>query len=138
MDRGCCSQCVDADNQDMARILVIDDEAVLSHVVRVTLECHGHEVLTADDGSRGFASAQRQAPDAIVLDLMMPVMDGFAVLEALRGDERTESVPVLVLSAIGNDRTEQQCYKLGATAFMRKPFQSDLLVGVLEDVISAA
>jgi CheY-like chemotaxis protein len=122
----------------MARILVIDDEAVLSHVLRVTLESHGHEVVTADDGSRGFASAQRLAPDAIVLDLMMPVMDGFAVLEALRREERTESVPVLVLSAIGNEYTEQQCYTLGATAFMRKPFESDLLVGVLEDAIAAA
>jgi CheY-like chemotaxis protein len=122
----------------MARILVIDDEAVLSHIVRVTLESRGHEVLTADDGSRGFASAQRQAPDAIVLDLMMPVMDGFAVLEALRGDERTESVPVIVLSAVGTDDTEQRCYRLGAKAFMRKPFESDLLVGVLEDFITAA
>ncbi len=117
---------------------MIDDEAVLSHIVRVTLESYGHEVLTADDGSRGFASARRQAPDAIVLDLMMPVMDGFAVLEALRRDERTESVPVLVLSAIGNHDTEQRCYTLGAKAFMRKPFEGDLLVGVLEDVITAA
>lgn len=138
VEGGCCSGGTDADNQDMARILVIDDEAVLSHIVRVTLESHGHEVVTADDGSRGFASAQRQAPDAIVLDLMMPVMDGFAVLEALRSDERTQSVPVLVLSAIGNDYTEQQCYKLGAKAFMRKPFESDLFVGVLEDAIAAA
>lgn len=138
MDGGCSFARIIADNRCMAKILVIDDEATLSHVVRRILESHGHEVLTADDGSRGFASAQRQAPDAIVLDLMMPVMDGFAVLEALRRDERTESVPVLVLSAIGNDHTEQQCYRLGATAFMRKPFESDLLVGVLEDVITAA
>ena len=120
----------------MAKILVIDDEAELSHVVRRILESHGHEVLTADDGSRGFASAQRQAPDAIVLDLMMPVMDGFAVLEALRNDERTDSVPVLVLAAIATDHTAQQCYNLGARAFMRKPFEGDLLVGVLEDVIA--
>jgi CheY-like chemotaxis protein len=121
----------------MARVLVIDDEAVLSHVLRVTLESHGHEVTTADDGSRGFASAQRQSPDAIVLDLMMPVMDGFAVLEALQSDERTATVPVVVLSAIGTDYAEQHCYRLGAKAYMRKPFQSDHLVGVLEDVIEA-
>ena len=122
----------------MAKVLVIDDEVALTHVIRVTLEAHGHEVMTADDGSRGFASAQRQAPDAIVLDLMMPVMDGFAVLDALRNDERTASVPVLVLSAIGTDHIEQHCYELGAKAYMRKPFAGDHLVGVLEDVIAAA
>ncbi|MEP6973498.1 MAG: response regulator [Actinomycetota bacterium] len=126
------------ENSCMARILVIDDEAVLTHVIRVTLESHGHEVMTADDGSRGFASAQRQALDAIVLDLMMPVMDGFAVLDALRNDARTASVPVLVLSAISTDYTEQQCYRLGAKAYMRKPFANDHLVGILEDVIAAA
>jgi len=122
----------------MARVLVIDDEAALTNVLRVTLESHGHEVITADDGSRGFASAQRQTPDAILLDLMMPVMDGFAVLDALRNDERTASVPVLVLSAIATNYTEQQCYKLGAKAYMRKPFASSHLIGVLEDVIAAA
>jgi twitching motility two-component system response regulator PilH len=127
-----------AENSGMARILVIDDEAVLTHVIRVTLESRGHEVMTADDGSRGFASAQRQAPDAIVLDLMMPVMDGFAVLDALQNDPRTASVPVLVLSAITTNHTEQQCYRLGAKAYMSKPFASDHLVGVLEDVIAAA
>ena len=117
---------------------MIDDEATLTNILRVTLESHGHEVVTADDGSRGFASAQRQAPDVILLDLMMPVMDGFAVLDALRGDERTASVPVVVLSAIHTEHTEQHCYELGAKAYMRKPFASDHLVGVLEDVIAAA
>ena len=122
----------------MAKVLVIDDETVLSRIVRVTLESRGHDVLTADDGSRGFASAQRQAPDAIILDLMMPIMDGFAVLEALQADERTRSVPVLVLSAIASEPTESECYRLGAKAFMRKPFAADHLVGVLEDVLTAA
>jgi DNA-binding response OmpR family regulator len=122
----------------MAKVLVIDDEVALTHVIRVVLEARGHEVMTADDGSRGFASAQRRAPDAIVLDLMMPVMDGFAVLDALRNDERTASVPVLVLSAIGTDHIEHHCYELGAKAYMRKPFAGDHLVGVLEDVITAA
>jgi CheY-like chemotaxis protein len=121
----------------MAKVLVIDDEAVLSHILRITLESHGHEVMTADDGSRGFASAQRQAPDAIVLDLMMPVMDGFAVLEALRNDERTAAVPVVVLSAIGTGYAEEHCYRLGAKAYLRKPFDSDHLLGVLDDVVDA-
>jgi CheY-like chemotaxis protein len=138
---GCNGRCsallFHADTRNMAKVLVIDDEAVLSHILRITLESHGHEVTTADDGSRGFASAQRQAPDAIVLDLMMPVMDGFAVLEALQNDERTAAVPVVVLSAIGTGYAEEYCYRLGAKAYMRKPFDSDHLLGVLDDVVDA-
>jgi CheY-like chemotaxis protein len=81
-------------------MLVIEDDRVLTHVIRQILEARGHEVLSADDGSRGVATAQRRSPDAIVLDLMMPLMDGFAVLEAPRRDGRTTDVPVTVLSAI--------------------------------------
>ena len=86
----------------MTRVLVIDDEPAIADVLRMLLEFRGHEVLTADDGSRGFATAQRQSPDVIVLDLMMPVMDGFTALEALRGDERTAEIPVVILSALGS------------------------------------
>ena len=62
----------------MARVLVIDDERAIGHVIRLLLEAQGHEVFVADDGSRGFALAQRQTPDVVILDVMMPVMDGFA------------------------------------------------------------
>ena len=67
----------------MARVLVIDDEPDVRWLLRLSLERAGHEVLLAEDGLRGVAMAQRQRPDAIVLDLMMPVMDGYGVLEAL-------------------------------------------------------
>ena len=76
----------------MARILVVDDEAVIAQIIRLLLEPEGHEVMIADDGSRGFAAAQRQAIDLIILDLMMPVMDGFSVLAALRGADPVSSV----------------------------------------------
>jgi CheY-like chemotaxis protein len=83
----------------MARVLVIDDEPDVRWLIRMSLERAGHEVIDAEDGLRGVALAQRQRPQIIVLDLMMPVMDGYAVLEALAKDDRTASVPVVVLSA---------------------------------------
>ena len=83
--------------QGMTRVLVIDDEPAIADVLRMLLEFRGHEVLVANDGSRGYATAQRQAPDVIVLDLMMPVMEGFATHDALRRDERTEAIPVVIL-----------------------------------------
>src|SRR5215212_4629428 len=73
----------------MARVLVIEDEPSISQLLRIVLEHRGHEVLVADDGSRGLATATRRSPDAIILDVMMPFMDGFAVLEALREDDRS-------------------------------------------------
>jgi DNA-binding response OmpR family regulator len=120
----------------MARMLVIEDDRSLTHVMRQILESRGHEVLAADDGSRGVAAAQRQSPDAIILDLMMPFMDGFAVLEALKADERTAAVPVMVLSAIQTESAEQRCYGLGAKQYVRKPFDADMFVGALEELAS--
>ena len=116
----------------MTRVLVIDDEPAIADVLRMLLEFRGHEVLTADDGSRGFATAQRQAPDVIVLDLMMPVMDGFAALEALRGDERTAEIPVVILSALGSTDVRQRCHDLGARAFLQKPYNPEDLLRAVE------
>jgi DNA-binding response OmpR family regulator len=119
----------------MARVLVIEDEPSVAHIIRLLLEGRGHEVLVADDGSRGVATAMRRSPDAILLDLMMPFMDGFSVLEALRDNERTAGVPVMVLSALRKESVEERCYGLGAKQYVRKPFDPDLLVGSLEDLM---
>jgi two-component system response regulator RpaA len=116
----------------MTRVLVIDDEPAIADVLRMLLEFRGHEVLTADDGSRGFATAQRQSPDVIVLDLMMPVMDGFTALEALRGDERTAEIPVVILSALGSADVRQRCHDLGARAFLQKPYNPEDLLRAVE------
>ena len=116
----------------MTRVLVIDDEPAIADVLRMLLEFRGHEVLTADDGSRGFATAQRRSPDVIVLDLMMPVMDGFAALEALRRDERTAEIPVVILSALGSTDVRQRCHDLGARAFLQKPYNPEDLLRAVE------
>lgn len=121
----------------MARVLVVEDESSISQLLRIVLETEGHEVLTADDGSRGLAMATRRSPDVILLDVMMPYMDGFAVLEALREDERTVTIPVIMLSAIQKESVEERCYRLGAQAFIRKPFDPGILLGTIEEVMAA-
>ena len=108
-----------AETPQMARILVVEDDSDVSYLLQRVLEGDGHEVLVADDGSRGLAMATRRRPDAIVLDIMMPFMDGFAVLEALREDERTAGTPVLMLSAMQQESVEERCYRLGAQGFCR-------------------
>ena len=122
----------------MARILVVDDEPAIARIIRLLLEPEGHEVLVANDGSRGFGMAQRQDPDLIVLDLMMPVMDGVWLLGMLRANDRTESVPVLVLSARSDDETQRQCEALGVEAYLQKPFQSNELIAVVERMVASS
>jgi len=116
----------------MARILVIDDEPAIADVLRMLLEFRGHEVFVANDGSRGFATAQRQAPEVIVLDLMMPVMDGFATLAALRSEERTATIPVVILSALGSAEVKQRCSDMGVHAFLQKPYRPEDLLRAVE------
>jgi CheY-like chemotaxis protein len=120
----------------VSRILVIDDDADLGRVVRRVLELEGYDVVLSDDGLRGLAAAQRQRPDAIVLDLMMPVMDGYQVLEQLRNDPRTRDVPVVVLSAVALDETRERVEAGGASAFLTKPFEPDQLSRALSSLIS--
>jgi CheY-like chemotaxis protein len=119
----------------MARVLVIDDEPDVRWLLRMTLERVGHEVILADDGLRGVAMAQKQRPDAIVLDLMMPVMDGYGVLDALAKDDRTVEVPVLVLTAKAIPDEEERVTKAGARRFVTKPFDPNDLVRELEDLV---
>jgi CheY-like chemotaxis protein len=118
--------------QGMTRILVIDDEPAIADVLRMLLEFRGHEVLVANDGSRGYATAQRQAPDVIVLDLMMPVMDGFTTLEALRSDERTATIPVVILSALSSNDVKQRCHDMGVRAILQKPYKPEDLLRAIE------
>jgi len=106
----------------MARVLVIDDEPRIRNILRFTLEAAGHDVVLADDGSRGIGVARRQRPDAIVLDLMMPVMDGHMVLDVLAADEKTRRIPIVVLSALTQPEVKERCREQGAASFIAKPF----------------
>jgi CheY-like chemotaxis protein len=121
----------------MSRLLIIEDEPALARLLQLLVEVEGYETIVADDGIRGFAAAQRQAPDAILMDLMMPVMDGYGTLEALRTDERTADIPVVVLSAIASDAARQRCIDFGAVAIVRKPFDNEHLLGALEDALAS-
>jgi two-component system chemotaxis response regulator CheY len=121
----------------MARILVIEDEPVIAQIIRLLLEPHGHDVLIADDGSRGFAAAQRQGIDLIILDLMMPVMDGYSALEALRGNERTATIPVMVLSARSDAESQRRCQKFGVDTYLQKPFASEGLIQAVENLVAS-
>jgi CheY-like chemotaxis protein len=119
-----------------ARVLVIDDEPYVRTLLRRLLEFDGYEVIVSDDGLRGLAAAQHQRPDAIVLDLMMPVFDGYEVLAGLRTDPRTADVPVVVLTAVATIAAHQRVSAAGATTCLTKPFVPEELAAALSSAIA--
>ncbi len=121
----------------MARILVIDDEPAIRHILRITLEAFGHDVIFAEDGLRGIGVARRQHPDLILLDLMMPVMDGVSVLDFLGGDDKTRAIPVIVLTAVAFGDRRTRVEQAGATRVITKPFDPDELAAVVDEVLAA-
>jgi CheY-like chemotaxis protein len=116
----------------MARVLVIDDEPDVRWLIRMSLERAGHEVLDAEDGLRGIALAMKQRPEVIVLDLMMPVMDGWTFREEQRKLPALASIPVLTVTADGDARGKAA--SIQAAGYIAKPLQIDNLLDEVERI----
>lgn len=112
----------------MAKVLVIDDEPDVLLLCRVNLEHAGHAVLVAESGETGLGLAIAERPDVIVLDLMMPHMDGFEVLAGLAAHAVTRDVPVLILSARTRMDDKVRGWRAGADGYVTKPFAPSELV----------
>ncbi|HZU78854.1 MAG TPA: PAS domain S-box protein, partial [Acidimicrobiales bacterium] len=115
---------------------VVDDEPDLTFLLRVTLEGRGYEVLQAATGTEAVDAARTHQPDLIVLDVLLPGLDGWGVLQALRGDPSTAGLPVVMLTAISSDEEEMRAYKANVTAFVRKPFSREELLGAVERALA--
>src|SRR5688500_7209220 len=113
----------------MTKVLVIEDNANLAFGLTRSLESEGYEVQSAEDGLRGFELARTTNPDLIVLDLMLPGMDGYTILKKLRAEGK--DVPVLILTARGEEADKVFGFRLGADDYVTKPFSlSELLARV--------
>ena len=104
----------------MAKILFIEDDPLLVKIYSTRLSQDGFEVLSAENGEAGLQVAETQVPDLIVLDIMMPRLDGFSVLEKLRTGEKTKNTPILVYSNLGQEDEIARAKKMGATDFIIK------------------
>lgn len=121
-----------------ARILIVDDEADLVSVLRFGLQVEGFEVLSAFDGEEGLRLARDQRPDLIVLDLMLPKMDGYQVCRALKFDERYKAIPIIILSARSGEQDRRLAQEMGADAFVTKPYDMRDLVTRVRDKLRLA
>jgi CheY-like chemotaxis protein len=118
------------------RVLVIDDDREIVRGVRIRLQAAGYEVLTAYDGQAGLAACFEHRPDVVVLDVRMPVMDGLAVLAALKRREETKAIPVVVLSARVVAREKATALELGARFFLGKPYDATSLMAAIATAIA--
>ncbi len=112
-------------------ILVADDDELLQAVVEHKLVSAGYDVVTLGDGGAVLEHIERLSPQALVLDAMMPIMDGFEVLRRLKSDPRLEHIPVMMLTALRRDSDIVTALNLGAADYMPKPFNPEELIARL-------
>jgi CheY-like chemotaxis protein len=119
----------------MGRVLVVDDEPDVLLLCRLNLQQRGHELLEASNGPTALELARERQPEVIVLDLMLPGMNGYEVLENLKQDERTSDIPVLVLTAKSLRADRERSHGLGASGFLTKPFLPTELCDMVESLV---
>lgn len=119
------------------KVLVIDDEAPIRLLCRVNLEAEGVDVVEAADGERGLEVARAEKPDAILLDVMLPGLHGWAVAERLLEDETTRNIPIIFLTARADLRDRARGMDLGGVDYVTKPFNPVELAPLVRDVVAA-
>jgi DNA-binding response OmpR family regulator len=117
------------------RILVADDEIYIVHILEFTLTMEGYEVLTAADGEEALRMVEADRPDLVVLDIMMPKMDGFEVLRRMRANEASRQTPVVLLSAKGRPIDRETGLDTGADDYIVKPFSPRRLLEKIQDLL---
>ena len=120
----------------MTKVLVIDDEAPIRLLCRVNLEAEGMKVLEAADGPSGLEQAVTEAPDVILLDVMMPGLDGWRVAEQLLTEHATERIPIVFLTARAEFRDRARGLDIGGVDYVTKPFNPLELAPLIEDVLA--
>lgn len=117
------------------KVLVVDDEIYIVHILDFSLGMEGYEVLTALDGEQALEKARSESPDLIVLDIMMPKLDGYETCKLLKADEATRDIPVILLSAKGRNVDQKVGFEVGADDYITKPFSPRKLVERINSIL---
>jgi len=117
------------------KILVVDDEVYIVHILDFSLGMEGYEVITALDGEQGLEKAREEQPDLVVLDIMMPKLDGYETCRMLKSDDRTRNIPVILLSAKGRNIDQKVGFEVGADDYIVKPFSPRKLVERINSIL---
>jgi len=118
------------------RILIVDDEVDLVETVRFPLELEGFDVLVSYNGEDALSQARKEKPDLIILDLMLPKLDGYKVCRLLKFDERYKHIPILMLTAKTQEKDKALGMETGADEYITKPFEMDALMEKVKTYLS--
>ena len=111
----------------MNKILVVDDDVAINELIKVNLELAGYEVIQAFDGTTGFALCKQELPSVVVLDVMMPEVDGFTVAQRIRKNEDTKDIPIIMLTALSQLSDKVNGFNIGVDDYLVKPFEPEEL-----------
>jgi len=125
------------EGQPRARVLVVDDEADLVRILQFGLQGIGYQVETASDGQEALKKAREQKPDIILLDLMLPKLDGYKVCRLLKFDERYKNIPIIILSARTQEGDQLLAMEMGANRFITKPYDFQEVLGHIETLLKS-
>jgi len=120
------------------KILVVDDEIYIVHILDFSLGMEGYEVVTALDGEQALEKARTEHPDLVVLDIMMPKLDGYETCKMLKADPATRGIPVILLSAKGRNVDQKIGFEVGADDYITKPFSPRKLVERINAILGQA
>lgn len=112
----------------MTKILVIDDDVAINELIKINLELQGYDVIQALNGTEGFALAKQEVPDLIVLDVMMPEVDGFTVAQRIRQTSDISETPIIMLTALSELNDKVNGFNLGVDDYLTKPFETEELI----------
>ncbi len=119
----------------MGKVLVVDDEVYILHILEFSLSAEGFEVITANNGELAIEKAKQEKPDLIVLDIMMPVLDGYETCRRLKRDSETKGIPVVLLTAKGRDVDKRLGFEVGAVDYVIKPFSPNRLIDRIQEIL---
>ena len=119
------------------KILIVDDEPQFVDMISLRLTANGYEVMAACDGQEALQKAREEKPDLIILDLMLPKMDGYKVCGLLKADKRFNTIPIILLTARGENADQGMSQEVGANAYMTKPFQASVLLEKIRELLLA-
>ncbi len=117
------------------KVLVVDDEEYIQHILNFSFGAEGYEVITAADGEEAVNIARSEKPDIIVLDIMMPKMDGYEACKRIKADPQTQDIPVILLTAKGREVDRKLGAEAGADDYVVKPFSPGRLIERVEGFI---
>lgn len=112
----------------MGKILIVDDSRLIAHVAKTMLTKRGHEIIVAQDGKAGLEAAKSEKPDIILLDVIMPIMDGYEVCEHLKEDDSTKEIPIIMVTSKAEAADKVKGLELGALDYVTKPFDEGELI----------